>query len=85
MDAHTQGFLDALNRIDARKGKMKEKELTAYERSLIKIAIYRERQGTIKLLQDKYDYLIETYGVAISKDKLDLLLELIDSIKGNQK
>jgi len=43
-----------------------------------------EQQRIIKLAQDKYNYLIETFGIAIVKDQLDLLLELMDEIKGEK-
>lgn len=44
-----------------------------------------ERERIIKLVQKKYNYLIHAYGIAIVKEQLDLLLELIDAIKGEQK
>jgi hypothetical protein len=43
-----------------------------------------EQERIIKLAQDKYNYLIETFGIAIVKDQLDLLLELMDAIKGEK-
>lgn len=44
-----------------------------------------QEERTIKLLEDKYNYLIDIYGIAIVKDQLDLLLELIALIKGENK
>lgn len=44
-----------------------------------------QEERTIKLLEDKYNYLIDIYGIAIVKDQLDLLLELIELIKGETK
>lgn len=44
-----------------------------------------ERDRIIKLVQKKYNYLIHAYGIAIVKEQLDLLLELSDAIKGEQK
>lgn len=47
--------------------------------------IKQERERIINLLLHKYDYLTQTYGIAIVRDELDLLLELMQLIKGKQK
>ncbi len=47
--------------------------------------IKQERKRIINLLLHKYDYLTQTYGIAIVRDELDLLLELMQLIKGEQK
>ena len=47
--------------------------------------IAKAEERIIKLLEDKYNYLIDIYGIAIVKDQLDLLLELIALIKGENK
>lgn len=44
-----------------------------------------ERERNLGVLQDKYNQLIDTYGIAVVKDNLDLLLELMQLIKGKQK
>lgn len=43
--------------------------------------VLMEYERIIKVVQDRYDYLIDTYGISIVKDQLDLLLELMSAIE----
>lgn len=54
-------------------------ELTGYEAGK-----RDEQERLIKLLEAKYRYLIDTYGIALVQEQLDLLLELMSKIKGEK-
>lgn len=54
-------------------------ELTGYEAGK-----RDEQESIVKLLEAKYRYLIDTYGIALVQEQLDLLLELMSKIKGEK-
>lgn len=86
LDAEVDGNGNAtyLMTIEGRSRSLNRREYEA----MMNILYYerkREREYIIKLLEDKYNYLIDTYGIAIVKDQLDLLLELIELINGENK
>jgi hypothetical protein len=41
-----------------------------------------ERERFLNRLQDKYDETLDLEGIALGKERLDLLIELMDEIKG---
>jgi hypothetical protein len=57
-------------------------EVTNIFNKIVKCDCNESNNKIIDLLQGKYDYLIDTYGIALVKKELDLLLELMDDIKG---
>jgi hypothetical protein len=59
-------------------------ECLGYEDSIAE-ATAIERERIIKLLEDEYSELIETYGIALVQKQLDLLLKLVALIKGENK
>lgn len=44
-----------------------------------------EQERIIKSMQERYDEILEVEGIVVGQERLDLLIELMEEIKGEQK